>query len=308
MPDLSNLQNTVQESVKPLIYRWKSTKFRCLTKEVYSSFNILFTKLIYHIHKYGNMWESLEAGQWWDVYEDVKGQYYDLQLFCGCRCGVSTAAQSAKRSLATTHNTDENCAHHSPAAILKHVHKRGIPCITDIVRCKTLYKTVETEADEMSPYSSVTVHKLTHVTNLSSIFHVLFFFFRISSQLHGYLQTGPSCACVCTAQSSWSVWGFSWPGKPTHTWRSKTGTPNKNKKLLLWSKKHYLVHVPVNVCFIVHFETVAKKQGTDHFFRFLCTRYNYFYPLFPTDMSDAKERSPCNCEPNVMCSGEFRHQ
>lgn len=70
------------------------------------------------IHEYCNMLETLEAGQWWDVNKDVKGQYYDLQLFCGCRCGVSAAAKTAKHSLATPHNTDEYHAHHPPAANL----------------------------------------------------------------------------------------------------------------------------------------------------------------------------------------------
>lgn len=50
---------------------------------------------------------------------------------------------------------------------------------------------------------------------------------------NSYLQTGPSCACVCTARSSWSVWGSFWPGRQTRTWRSKTGRPVKPKTLNL---------------------------------------------------------------------------
>lgn len=63
-----------------------------------------------------SMSERLEAGQRWGVDKDIKDQYYDLLLFCGCKCDVSDAAQSAKRSPATTHNTDWHRAHQSPTA------------------------------------------------------------------------------------------------------------------------------------------------------------------------------------------------
>lgn len=46
------------------------------------------------------------------------GQYYDLQLLYGYRCGVSAAAQTAKHSPAAAHDTDQHHAHLSPAANL----------------------------------------------------------------------------------------------------------------------------------------------------------------------------------------------
>ena len=48
----------------------------------------------------------MEADQWYNVNEDVKGQYYDHQLVYGCRFGMSTAAEAVKHSPATAHNTD----------------------------------------------------------------------------------------------------------------------------------------------------------------------------------------------------------
>ena len=56
------------------------------------------------------MLESLEAGRWWDVSEDVKGQYYDLQMFYGCRWGVSTAAK-LQNTVQQQHITRTNTVH-----------------------------------------------------------------------------------------------------------------------------------------------------------------------------------------------------
>lgn len=59
------------------------------------------------------VWRLAKGG---GVNKDVKDQYYDLLLFCGCRCSASDAAEAAKRSPATTRNTDQHCAHYSPTA------------------------------------------------------------------------------------------------------------------------------------------------------------------------------------------------
>lgn len=77
--------------------------------------------------------ESLEAGIWWDVSRDVKGQYYDLQLFYGCRCGMSNAAKTAKRRPATPHNTDRHRAPRPPAAKLNSL-QRGNQALMSFIK------------------------------------------------------------------------------------------------------------------------------------------------------------------------------
>lgn len=70
------------------------------------------------------MLESLEAGRWWEVGKDVTGQYYDLLLFYGCRCGVSTAAR-LKNTVRQQHITQTNTVHtiHPQPNLMNHAPK-----------------------------------------------------------------------------------------------------------------------------------------------------------------------------------------